>query len=158
MCRGVKQGSLLSPNIFIIVIDSLLRSLNATHQGLSRLGLDVGSSAYANAIRVVSNSADAISRLGSCVNSFCSANLLKLNASSIFEIFVIPVLLYGCETWDSHAHTHDKTGEVPIRNRSSNTGYDSIYHADLAPLIGLLHDGLCSPSKVKLSCNTSNKL
>ena len=176
VCRGVKQGSILSPTIFIIVIDSLLRSLNATHQGLSRLGLDVGSSAHADDIRVVSNSVDAVSRLGSCVNSFCSANSLKLNASkteavsfskdcpldttlqvvsdtihsqlqikclgvwwqhdlspsksveeniskarraffatgslgsfhgklnplsgrSIFEIFVVPVLLYGCETW-----------------------------------------------------------
>ena len=77
----MKQGSILSPTIFIIVIDSLLRSLNATHQGLSRLGLDVGSSAHADDIRVVSNSADAVSRLGSCVNSFCSANSLKLNAS-----------------------------------------------------------------------------
>ena len=84
VCRGVKQGSILSPTIFIIVIDSLLRSLNATHQGLSRLGLDVGSSAHADDIRVVSNSADAVSRLGSCVNSFCSANSLKQQNRSCF--------------------------------------------------------------------------
>ena len=144
---------------FIIVIASLLRS--------SCLGLDVGSSAHADDIRVVSSSADAVSRLGPCVNSFCSANLLKLNTGkteavsfskgcppdttlqiasdsvhsqlqikclgvwwhticlqvnlsrkyfrdslgsfhgklnplsgcSIFENFVIPMLLYRCETW-----------------------------------------------------------
>ena len=79
VCRGVKQGSILSSTLFIIVIDTLLRSLDATHQGLSCLGLDVCSSAHADDICAVSNSTDAVSRLGSCVNSFCSANLLKLN-------------------------------------------------------------------------------
>ena len=72
VCRGVKRDFILSPTLFIIVIDSLLRSRDATHQGLSCLGLDVGSSAHADDLHVVSNSADAASRLGSCVNSFCS--------------------------------------------------------------------------------------
>ena len=31
VCRGVKQGSVLSPTLFIIVIDSLLTSLDTTH-------------------------------------------------------------------------------------------------------------------------------
>ena len=33
VCRGVKQGSVLSLTLFIIVIDSLLTSLDTTHQG-----------------------------------------------------------------------------------------------------------------------------
>ena len=75
-----RAGSVLSPTLFIIVIDSLLTSLDTTHQGLSHQGLGVGSSAHADDIRVVSNSVNAVSRLGSCVNSFCSENQLKLNA------------------------------------------------------------------------------
>ena len=213
VCRGVKQGSILSPTIFIIVIDSLLRSLNASHQGLSRLGLDVGSSAHADDIRVVSNSTDAVSRLGSCVNSFCSANSLKLNASkteavsfskgcpldttlqvasdtihsqlqikclgvwwqhdlspsksveeniskarwaffatgslgsfhgklnplsgrSIFEIFVVPVLLYGCETWILTPTLMTKLEKFQSEIGRRILGL-SRYHVDLAPLIGL---------------------
>ena len=170
VCCGVKKGSILSPTLFIIVTDSLLKSLNATHLGLSRLGLDIGSYAHADDIRIVCTFAYAASRLGA---SFCNANLVKLNKTeavsfsagqlphttlqiasdtihsqpqikclgvwwqydlspnrsledniakacraffatgsignfhgklnplssrSIFEIFVIPVLLYGCET------------------------------------------------------------
>ena len=61
VCHGVKQVSILSPTIF--VIDSLLRALNATYQGLSYLGLDVGSSAHADDIHLVNNSADAVSKV-----------------------------------------------------------------------------------------------
>ena len=68
VCHGVKQGSILSPTIFIIGIDSLLRTLEATHQALSCLGVEVDSSAHADDIRVVNNSADAVSRLESSVN------------------------------------------------------------------------------------------
>ena len=81
ICRGVKQGSVLSPTLFIIVMDSLLHSLDATHQGLSRLGLNMGSSAHADDIRVVGPFGDAVSRLGACINSFCNTNLLKLNGN-----------------------------------------------------------------------------
>ena len=213
VCRGVKQGSVLSPTQFIIVIDSLLTSLDTTHQGLSHLGLDVGSSAHADDIRVVSNSTNAVSRLGSCVSSFCSANQLKLNAGkteavsfskgcppdttlqiasdsiksqpqlkclgvwwqhdlspsmsveeniskarraffatgslgsfhgklnplsarSIFEIFVIPVLLYGCETWILTPTLMTKLEKFQAEIGRRLLGI-SRYHADLAPLIGL---------------------
>ena len=48
--RGVKQGSILSSTLFILVMDSLLRHLESTGQGLSALGLDLGSSAHADDI------------------------------------------------------------------------------------------------------------
>ena len=51
-------------------MDSLQRSLDATHQELSCLGLDVDSSVHTDDIRVMSNSADVVSRLGSYVTLF----------------------------------------------------------------------------------------
>ena len=49
--RGVKQGSVLSPTLFIAVIDSLLSFLESSGQGLTLLGLNVGCSAHADDVR-----------------------------------------------------------------------------------------------------------
>ena len=46
---------------------------------------------------------------------------------------------------DFHAHHHDKTEEAEIGDQKLGL---TRYHADLAPLLGLLHDGPCSPLKV----------
>ena len=77
----MKQGLVLSPTLFIIVIDSILKSLCATHQGLSYFGLDMGFSAQADDICIVSSFADAACHMGACINSICSANMIKLNAN-----------------------------------------------------------------------------
>ena len=174
--RGVKQGSILSPNLFIIVMNSLLKHLEALGQSLCIHGLDVGSSAHADDICAASNFTDATRVQGNYIKAFCAANSLTLNASktdpvkfsvgpfspdtiqvtgttidtqshakclgvwwqhdlspcrsveeniskarraffglgsigsfqdvlnpltglSVFEVFVIPILLYGCETY-----------------------------------------------------------
>ena len=47
----MKQGSVLSPIPFSIVIDSLLKNLEATGQGLSISELNIGASAHADDIR-----------------------------------------------------------------------------------------------------------
>ena len=39
--RGVKQGTVLSPTLFIAVIDSLLSFLESSGQGLAIFGLNV---------------------------------------------------------------------------------------------------------------------
>ena len=79
--RGVKQGSVLSPTLFIIVIDSLLKHLDTTGQGLCISGLNVGASGHADDIRAASNFPEAAKVQGKCVNAFCSANLLKQDRS-----------------------------------------------------------------------------
>ena len=40
--RGVKQGSVLSPTLFIAVIDSLLSFLESSGQGLAIFGVNMG--------------------------------------------------------------------------------------------------------------------
>ena len=211
--RGVKQGSVLSPTLFIIVMDSLLRHLEASGQSLCMHGLDVGSSAHADDIRAASNFTDATHVQGDCIKAFCAANSLSLNASkteavkfslgpfspdtiqvagtttdtqshakclgvwwqhdlspcrsveenvakarraffglgsigsfqgvlnpltglSVFEVFVIPILLYGCETWILTPALLSKLEKLQseIGKRILKL---SKFHADLAPIIGL---------------------
>ena len=153
----------MSPMLISIAIDSLLRNLEATGQGLSILGLHLGASAHADDLRALANFPRDAEIQGNCLKAFCDTNSLTLNCDktevvvftkgshtpqtlnvagqcittqssikclgvwqehnlsssdinrrkhsyrgtrclsltgrSIFETFVIPVLLYGCETW-----------------------------------------------------------
>ena len=80
LSRGVKQGSVLSPTLFNIVINSLLQHLKNTGQGINVSGLEVGSTAHADDIRASSCSVEGIQCLGQCVDTFTSDNSLKLNS------------------------------------------------------------------------------
>ena len=53
--RGVKQGSVLSPTLFIAVVDFLLSFLENSGQGLTVLGLNVGNAAHADDVRAQSS-------------------------------------------------------------------------------------------------------
>ena len=72
--RGVKQGSVLSLILFSIVIDSLLKNLEATGQGLSISELNIGASAHADDIHAVSNFLRVAKFQGNCLRAFCNAN------------------------------------------------------------------------------------
>ena len=80
--RGVKQGSVLSPTLFTIVIDSPLKHLETTGQGLCFSKLDVGSSGHADNIHAASNFPEAAKVQGNSVNAFCSTNSLTPNSST----------------------------------------------------------------------------
>ena len=77
---GVKQGSVMSPILFSIVIDSLLRNVEATGQGLSISGQYLGASAYADDLRALSNFPTAAEIQGNCLKAFCNTNSLTLNS------------------------------------------------------------------------------
>ena len=83
VCRGVKQGSVLSPTLFITIMDVLLECLEATHLGLSLYGLDVGCAAHADDIRALNVWAFG----GSTI--YLPADLLK----RIYVKLVVPSLL-----------------------------------------------------------------
>ena len=49
--RGVRQGSVLSPTLFLVVIDSPLQQLEHSGSGLAISGLDTGCAVHADDIR-----------------------------------------------------------------------------------------------------------
>ena len=72
---------MLSPTLFIAVMDSLLSYLDSSGLGLSVSGLIVGSSAHADDIRAASIGINAVRTQGNLVDHFCKAISLKLNAT-----------------------------------------------------------------------------
>ena len=49
--RGVRQGSVLSPSLFLLLIDSLLQTLKEANAGVNLEGIYMGSLAHADDIR-----------------------------------------------------------------------------------------------------------
>ena len=60
--RGVKQGSVLSPTLFLIVMDQLLKQLKGERYGLSVCQTYVGGAIHAGDLHTVAASKDALSQ------------------------------------------------------------------------------------------------
>ena len=158
--RGVKQGSVLSPSLFLVVMNTLIQKLRSISCGASLQGIYTGTAIHADDVRCIAPNVQSLltqsseiqsrisqipskestqvkigkdviapSRSARCLGVQWQHNLSasesvkvniskarkaffslgstgvfhgKLNplsASSIFETCIIPILLYGCETW-----------------------------------------------------------
>ena len=79
--RGVKQGSVLSPILFLMVIDTLLGNLRQNKAGISMYGTYIGGAAHADDLRTIAASKDSIVQQYSIINQFTEGNHLRLNLS-----------------------------------------------------------------------------
>ena len=79
--RVVKQGSVLSPALFLLVMDPLLRQLQASSVGLSINNFYAGGFLHADDIRTLATSEASLKRQVDLVKMFADQNLLKLNVS-----------------------------------------------------------------------------
>ena len=79
--RGVRQGSILSPTLFNIVMDPLLRSMEAANIGLSVNNFYGGAYLHADDIRTIANSKESLEVQVNEVVKFSNSNFLQLNAA-----------------------------------------------------------------------------
>ena len=80
---GVKQGSVLSPTLFLTVMDLLLKRLRESKCGVYVRGMYMGGAVHADDLRTTAASSDAISKQDAVINSFASVSCLKLNTTNL---------------------------------------------------------------------------
>ena len=76
-----RQGSVLSPTPFLIVMDEMLREMSTSEVGVSIAGLYLGSAAHAGDIRTLSQSVAAAENQATTLVNFTTRNGLKVNAN-----------------------------------------------------------------------------
>ncbi len=77
--RGVKQGSVLSPTLFLPIMNPLLQQLEAAGLGLTINNFYSGGFAHADDIRTLSTSEETLEAQVNVVKHFCEENHLRLN-------------------------------------------------------------------------------
>ena len=79
--RGVKQGSVLSPALFLLVMNPLLKQLQEFHVGLFVNSFYAGGFLHADDIRTLASSESSLHSQVALVKTFTEHNFLKLNTS-----------------------------------------------------------------------------
>ena len=81
--RGVKQGSVLSPSLFLVIMNSLLQRMRQLNCGGSLHGTFVESAVHVDDVRSITPNIDSIISQSSEIHSFASDVGLKLNKSKL---------------------------------------------------------------------------
>ena len=76
--RGIRQGLVLSPTLFNLVIDPLISTLKKRNLGVSINGLNLGAFAHADDIRTSTTNLEDVSEQVSTVDTFTQSRGLKL--------------------------------------------------------------------------------
>ena len=83
ICRGVKQGSVLSPSLFLIVMNPLLQRMRRLKCGSSIDGTFAGTAIHADDVRIIVPSIHSVASQFSEIDAFTSDVGLRLNTSKL---------------------------------------------------------------------------
>ena len=78
ICRGIRQGSILSPMLFNLVMDPLLSEMRSKSLGISINGLFLGAFAHADDLQTMASNIEDTSKQALFVNSFTRSRGLHL--------------------------------------------------------------------------------
>ena len=79
--RGVRQGSVLSPSLFLLLIDSLLQALKEANAGVNLEGVYMGSLAHADDLRSLTLDPQSSKQQAEIIDDFLAKNFLQLNTN-----------------------------------------------------------------------------
>ena len=115
--RGVRQGSILSPTLFLTIMDPLLRKLESSKLGLSINNLFMGAYLHADDIHTLYSSKESLDHQLKEVLTFTEENFLTLNPS---KCEVLCCMKGNCHSPPTHVIGNTT---LPVSNEAKYLGY-----------------------------------
>ena len=81
--QGIKQGSVLSPTLFLTVMDTLLQKMKSENCGLSVGGTFIGTALHADDVRTCAASKSSVTKQNAIISEFTDSSCLKLNTQKL---------------------------------------------------------------------------
>ncbi len=103
IARGVKQGSVPSPILFLTVLDSLLLTLKEKNARLSILGSFVGAATHADDLRTIAPSTTTIAEQANIIDAFTKEYHLSINTQ---KTEIVKISLCRPDPEDIHLRLH----------------------------------------------------
>ncbi|GFO01374.1 retrovirus-related pol polyprotein from type-1 retrotransposable element r2 [Plakobranchus ocellatus] len=97
--RGVRQGCVLSPDLFSLYSEIIMRNLE-NHPGIKVGGQNINNLRYADDTMLIAENKEDLQKLINIVEEESRKKGLELNSKKTEVMcYIEPVLMYGCEAW-----------------------------------------------------------